>query len=228
MVIHSNARARGQAARQGMTLVEMMIAVTVFAVLMGGVMRSMQSATGLMESTSAVLEVDRKARRFGQELRGAFENAGGATLAPQLPIPGLGDPTPFLTDVRFQTVRGWSAGSLVLGPVERIFARIEPTETNNGLDDDGDGLIDELELVHIPDEASGSSVALVLARGVLERVPGEEPNGVDDNGNGLVDEPGFSITQSGDRVTVRWAIGIVDDHGTTLTRESTFQIDLQP
>ena len=128
--------------RSGMTVVELAIAATVFAVLLGGVMRSMQSASGLMESTSAVLEIDRKARKLGQELRTTLENASAGTVDPIFPLPGPGDPTPYQTDVRFNEIVDWSGGAVVLGPEQRLFLRMETTELDNGRDDDGDGRVD--------------------------------------------------------------------------------------
>ncbi|MEL6428218.1 MAG: hypothetical protein AAFU73_19060 [Planctomycetota bacterium] len=219
---------RSMGPRSGMTVVEVAIAATVFAVLLGGVMRSMQSASGLMESTSAVLDIDRKARKLGQELRTTLENASAGTVDPIFPLPGPGDPIPYQTDVRFNEIVDWSGGAVVLGPEQRLFLRMETTELDNGRDDDGDGLVDELEVVHVPDAAAASPVELVLARGVLEWFPGEAGSGADDNGNGLVDEPGFSIAESGGRLTVRWALGVVDDGGTLQVRTSAFQIEMQP
>ena len=219
---------RSMGPRSGMTVVEVAIAATVFAVLLGGVMRSMQSASGLMESTSAVLEIDRKARKLGQELRTTLENASAGTVDPIFPLPGPGDPSPYQTDVRFNEIVDWSGGAVVLGPEQRLFLRMETTELDNGRDDDGDGLVDELEVVHVPDAAAASPVELVLARGVLKWFPGEAGSGADDNGNGLGDEPGVSIAESGGRLTVRWALGVGDDGGTLQVRTSAFQIEMQP
>lgn len=214
--------------RSGMTLIEVLISASVAAVLMGGVVRSMQTATGLLKSTSTVLDVDRKARKLTQNLRAALENARGSTLNPELPEPDIGAPTPFVTDIEFQAVTGWSAGGVTLSPVQRLFVRIEATEQDNGLDDDGDGLIDEMELVHVPDVASGSNVELILARGVLENFVGENGNLIDDNNNGLVDEPGFSITEDNGRLTVRVALGEVDEEGTEHVRSTQFELRTQP
>lgn len=214
--------------RSGMTLIEALIATSVAAILLGAVMHSLQAATGLFESTTAELEVDRRVRRAVQELREVLENARGSTMDPALPAAPVGGPVPFLTDFRFQAVTGWDGDDVTLGPAQRLFLRIDPAEVDNGTDDDGDGLVDELEVVLTRDADAADPVLELLARDVLERLPGESLDGTDENGNGLVDEPGFSITEDEGRVTVRFASGLVDDSGTLLVRTSELVVRTQP
>lgn len=214
--------------RSGMSLVETMIAVTVAALLLGAVVTSLQAATGLFESTNSELDIDRRVRRATQELRQALENARGSTIDPALPEAPLGGPIPHLDSFEFQSVTGWDTDDVTLGPTERLFLRMERSENDNGVDDDGDGLIDEMEVVHLTDTSAATPIELVVAKGVLEWYPGETVDNTDENGNGLVDEPGFSITEDNGKVTVRLAAGLVDERGTVLVRTAEIVINTQP
>ncbi|MEM8710826.1 MAG: hypothetical protein AAGG01_07735 [Planctomycetota bacterium] len=209
-----------------MTLIESLIAITVTAILFGGVLQSMRAATGLMESTTAELEMDRKLRHLGQQIRSRLQNARGTTITPAIPLAGGPGNTPFESSLTFQSVEGWDAGMIVLGPEQQLFVRTERSEVDNGVDDDGDGLIDELQLVHVPDVASG--VEIVLSSGIVEFLGGETEDGTDENGNGLIDEPGFSVSNENGRLVVRFAIAGQAQDGTVVLRASEIGVTPQP
>jgi hypothetical protein len=100
---------------------------------------------------------------------------------------------------------------------------IEPSETDNGADDDGDGLIDEGMIEFTRDLGAGTERIVRWARGVREYLAGENPNVADDNANGLTDERGLSFSLTGRILTIRLtlqAVGAKGDgaSGTVLSR----------
>jgi hypothetical protein len=95
------------------------------------------------------------------------------------------------TSLSFRAAEGWAGGALQLGPQRRLRFERDAAEFADGLDNDGDGLVDEGALIFTTDVAAGAEVALVS--GVAEMAEGELANGADDDGDGLVDEPGFFV-----------------------------------
>src|SRR5262249_41383601 len=76
----------------------------------------------------------------------------------------------------------------------------------NGVDDDGDGLVDERNLVMTRNVGTANEVSIVLCHDVARWYPGEISNVADDNGNGVVDESGFNVQRTGDLLTIRLCI----------------------
>jgi hypothetical protein len=83
---------------------------------------------------------------------------------------------------------------------------LDTGEIDNGLDDDGDGLIDERRLVLTRNVGGPNTITTVLCNGIPELAEGEVANGLDDNGNGVVDEAGFNVRKVGDLLTVRLTV----------------------
>lgn len=115
---------------------------------------------------------------------------------------GLGPPTLVATGserVEYHVAEGGGALSR-----RRAFAlELDPAELDNDRDDDGDGLVDEQEVLWIEDEGGPDERREVLATGVAEYASGEQANGLDDDGNGLIDERGLSFVRDGDALVVR-------------------------
>jgi hypothetical protein len=84
----------------------------------------------------------------------------------------------------------------------RLALASEPGETNDGVDQDGDGLIDEGQLTWTRDVGGPAQRSVVLASNVPELAEGETFDGTDENGNGLVDEGGFSLSYDGQLLRV--------------------------
>ena len=108
---------------------------------------------------------------------------------------------------------GYEAGAPILGAPTRFTLELSPSEIDNGLDDDGNGLIDERLLVRITNPGDPDEQRSVLARGVRALLEGEVDNGLDDNGNGLADEAGFALDMDGGVLSVRLSLEIVDPEG---------------
>lgn len=126
------------------------------------------------------------------------------------------DPTSPLgtSDLGYRTPTDLSVDGVTFGPLNRLRLELEELELDNGVDDDGDGLIDEQALVLILDE-NGADRRTVLATGLRALASGELPNGLDDDGDGLIDEPGFAVRREGDLLMIHLS-GQVESGGKPL------------
>jgi hypothetical protein len=109
----------------------------------------------------------------------------------------------------------------------RIRAELERGELNDGKDNDGDELVDELQVVQVENEGQPDERRTVLASGVAELFEGESANNLDDNGNGLKDERGLSFSAQGSVVTVRLSCQRRDDAGRLLSKTAETAVHLR-
>ena len=139
------------AGERGVTLIELMIYLAVLAILGAPLLMvtlSMSRASAEGDVTSLILERNRTAlERIADEVRecrgtSVTTSADGWSLQ--------------FTTVTFDTATGTS----VDGATVRYEIRVNGTETANGVDDDGDGLIDESSLFRI---SGGQEVMLTNA-----------------------------------------------------------------
>ena len=82
----------------------------------------------------------------------------------------------------------------------------EPGEQDDGIDNDGDGLVDEGLLAWTANPAQPDEQRVILAHDLCEFLVGEDFNGADDNANGLTDEHGLSFSIAGDILTIRVSV----------------------
>jgi len=191
-------RGRGRAA---FTLIELAISVAMMGVVLGSVsmfqLRSQEHTDSMLVSEKVETQARRTLTRIVDELRGV----GTGFLVPD-PTSSLGAST-----LVFQRpVDVTNAGVVVWGAPSRLELELEPLETNDGVDEDGDALVDERRLVMTRGIGTASERSVVLCTGIAELADGELGNGGDDNGNGLVDEAGFSIRRVGDLLTIRLTV----------------------
>ncbi len=199
--------------RNGFTLVEMLIGATVLAMLVGSMGVVVLSARGVYEQglSSAALEARgrRTVARIATELTAA--QAASLTTVP-----------PAQTDastIQFRTCTGFTAGAMTVSTLTRIELRPEPSDPDDGIDNDNDGSIDEKQIVLVRNAGTGNQVESVICGGVRELLQGETANLADDNGNGLVDEGGLSFALVGTgTVTIRLTLESRDPHGQLVAR----------
>jgi len=91
-------------------------------------------------------------------------------------------------------------------------------ELDDGIDNNGDGLADERQLVLTRNIGAGSQVSTTLCSNISEFLEGEFVGGGDENGNGLVDEAGFDIERNGDVLTIRLSVEGQNSRGETMVR----------
>ncbi|MEO0650720.1 MAG: hypothetical protein AAFZ65_08580 [Planctomycetota bacterium] len=185
------------ASRRGASAIELMIGLTVAAVAFTGVTLATTRARGVLDQNEHLLAMDTTQSRVGLRVTRAVLSARGANVTPDLrPVNGL--PTPWSEQIGFRSMEDWVGGAIEWSPQQSLRWERDPAEIDNGLDDDGDGLIDEGLLVWLLDEGGANEQRVVLASSVAELAEGELENGLDDNGNGLVDEAGASFDLTAD------------------------------
>ena len=210
----------------GYTLIEMAIAATLLSLTFGGIAMATQRGLFLFRqsvaSSTANTASARSINRIAREL--AF--AGRETLDPTLETPP-GQPRVWDSTLEFRPPLDYVAGSTVFGTPMQLVLELEPGELPNGLDDNGNGLVDEGRVVRIEAPGTGNERRLVLIRSVAALLEGELFNGLDDNGNGLVDESGFCITRDEDRLTVRLTLQHLGPEESVITRTQSIEIGMR-
>jgi prepilin-type N-terminal cleavage/methylation domain-containing protein len=197
--MHPTKRKNGRS--RGFTLVEMTVSLAVLGLLLGLVARIQQRGNAASQEALARGSAEARLRRALDRVAENLTGIGRTLLFP--------DPTtPFgSSTATFQHPSGVSGAGLVLWDTpSRIELLLDPRETDNGVDDDGDGLVDERRLVKTVNVGSGSQRSTTLCNGIPELMGGETVNGLDDNGNGVLDEAGFNIRRVGDLLTVRLSV----------------------
>jgi prepilin-type N-terminal cleavage/methylation domain-containing protein len=189
---------RGRLAGGGFTLVEIVVSLSILCALVGAA--ALFQARGQHASTEIqrAAELERRANRAVQTIVGELLSVGVHTLVPD-PTGALGTDT-----LTFQTpVSVSNAGIVAWSAPTSIALQMDDGELDNGLDDDGDGLVDERALVITRAIGTPAEHRVILAHGVANWLEGEVPNLTDDNGNGVVDEHGFSLQRVGDLLYIR-------------------------
>jgi type II secretory pathway pseudopilin PulG len=208
--------------RAGFTLVETLIATTAAALLMGLVAVTVQRANGLFQeagtASGADTAVQRAVERIARELMQA--DRGSLTFAPN-PITGADTLT-------YRRASAGAAGGVVLGPLQQLRWERSVGELDDGLDNDGDGLVDEGRVV-LSTDIAGLGPDVVLVEGVSERLEGEFADAVDNNGNGLIDERGLVMTFDAgtSTVTVRLTVARVAANGRIVERTATTTVRIR-
>ena len=191
-------RARRNPSR-GMTLVEVVLGLTLFCAFASSAYLALQTSSSSYRTETAAAHLDFLAQKALDDVSDHLRAADFASITPP---PTLAPNSTATID--FQGSRGFVDGAVEWGPVERLTFESDPSDPDDGLDNDGDGLIDEGRLAWIEDPDGVASRRAVLCSQVSAALEGEVlDNGVDDNGNGLIDEDGLSFVIDGDNVTIR-------------------------
>jgi prepilin-type N-terminal cleavage/methylation domain-containing protein len=216
--------------RAGFTIIEVLISLGVLASLLLISLRVgtssssayRQATTGAQLSAEAKLTVDRVAMEL--------QMASVGTFFPDLDAGGVRN-TSSLTFQQLVDIVGAAPvyGGPTPGEVMQLDLRLSAGEADDGLDNDGDGLVDERSLVLVRDLGAASELEVTLCANVTERLEGEDglPDGEDDNGNGLVDEAGFDIARNGDVLTIRLSVAGTDFRGQTMVRTAETAVRLR-
>jgi len=186
--------------RKGFALIEVAVSLAIITVIVGSLVEVNRSTMNTFAQTSAATLVHTQARRALDRVAAELENGELATLQPNPVIAGVST-----DNIQFQTATGVDSatGAIVSSSTTKLAWVLEPGELNNGVDDNGNGLIDEGELVLIRNYLQANQQTIVLAHGVSKLLQGETANNADDNGNGLIDEHGFCIFREGNLLRVR-------------------------
>lgn len=158
------------AAQRGVTLLELIVVLAVSVPILGSVFATNMLVRGEMQASDTAASVAESVRTAGQrlslfaragvlstcEVRAIASDVAAATAAqlldPSVVIPSLGDwisPLPGSTHptFRFQAADGvLSMNAAALTPLRELEFVLDGGEVANGLDDDGDGMVDEGKL----------------------------------------------------------------------------------
>lgn len=199
--------------KRGTTLIDMMIGMTLLAIVLGSIATAGNSGTSLFQSGVVRSQLEVQATRTMNKLRqqllvSEIESIAGIAQAPF-----------WDNQVVFDQPEGFSSDVGMLGTRStRIEFRYEDGELDDGIDNDSDGKIDEGVVVMTRDFGGPEEQEVVLCRDVREYLEGELPNGLDDNGNGLIDERGLCFDHSGENLFVRLSLEGRDRLGNVITR----------
>ena len=202
------ATVRGGRARSGMTVIELLISATVLAIVLGVPAMLLRSGSNAYATETASTGATEQLRMGVSRITKRLEAADGGSVS-------------LLNNVLdYQRGIGYGAGGPILGPVESIEFQYTAADPDDGLDNDGDGLVDEGRVVWVENPTMPNEVRVTLIENVPENGLGEIPgNGADDNGNGLVDEGGLAFELDPQRVRVYLTIVRPGPGGTVIGRE---------
>lgn len=180
----------------GFTLLEMSIAMVVMAVVFLTLGLTSQKATDAIEEKTRAEEVTGRLHRSLDRIIDPLAELERNDLPP------LEAGT---SEFQYHLPTGYEAG--IQWDVDQELAlEYDPAELADGIDNDGDGLIDECQIVRTRDPGGANELRVVICKDVAEYLEGEIPNGFDDNGNDLDDERGFVVDVQGDVLTIRLTI----------------------
>lgn len=203
--------------RSGFTIVEVTIGAALLGTLLGSAAWFQIRTQAATKATVARATCEAQARRA---LERAIDELSGVIAGQLVP-----DPTGVfgVDSIVFRRPAATSdTGVVTPTSATRLAAVLAAGEIENLVDDDGDGLVDERDLVLTRDVGLASERSITLCAGVARWLEGETSNAADDNGNGLVDESGFNVQRTGDLLSVRLTIQkSVDGGGRLVTTISS-------
>jgi hypothetical protein len=211
-------RARPVSSRAaGYTMLELAIVALLIAMMLGSLALFGGRSSDAMSASAAQSDLDANLRRTVMRITEELLPSGFGVITVDA---GDGD------TIAFRKSDGVASGAIRWTTDQRLAFVHEPGELDDGLDNDGDGLVDEGVVVLTRNVGQTDEQSVVLCRGVRELGPGEAANGVDDDGDGLVDEHGLVLQQVGAALRVSLTLERLDGEGRVLTR--TLETTIQP
>lgn len=214
------------ARQRGFTVAEMLITLVLLAVVLTGVFQASERGMSLFRTTSVQGDVNGRTARLAARITKELLAADEASLMPNLVPPAVG-PDMGSDSLEFRAAESFAGGLVLLSAPRRIAWEVETGELENDLDDDGDGLVDEGQVVLTLDVGLPEERRVVLASGVRGRLEGSPPNAVDDDGNGLTDERGLCFTRQGDAIVVWVSLERAGEGGAPVVRTQQFSVLLR-
>ncbi|MAG57236.1 MAG: hypothetical protein CMJ83_13165 [Planctomycetes bacterium] len=198
----------------GLSLLEIVVALGIFVTVCAALSDLLITSSDTYQTGMTIANLEGRGRRALDQIAGDLVASGATTFSPTPDLP-FGS-----TTLTFQKSRGFDTGSdsILWGPTLSFDLIDEPSDPNDGLDNDDDGLVDERRLVRRLNSGLSTEVTVVLLTDVAPYLEGETPNGGDDNQNGLIDEEGLCFSLVGDQLTIQITLGGRDAHGRVLLR----------
>ena len=179
--------------RAGLTLMELVLAMSLFAVVAMKVVTALNTAN---ESTQVDIDrtaLETQAHRVLQQIGFAIMGSHPDSLVPSTMQPMTS------TSMKYQVSLGIAEGQVIWSDPERV--ALEEAQSHVYWSDNPD------------DEDERRVVWTNLVAPFLE---GEVPNGIDDNGNGLIDEKGLAFAIDGTTIQMHLTLERVQSDGTVL------------
>ncbi len=181
--------------KEGFSIVELLIAASIFSVILTGTYGILISTQNTYAVGISVSSLNMHARRAVDRIAEEIQDAGIETLFPS-PNPPFGS-----SELTFQKNVDYQDGAIVWGDVIKI-GLLNPDSDVLAMWTDPGGVNEQVSR---------------LTTWVRDYAEGEAANGADDNGNGLVDEKGFSFELNGNTLTIRLALERTDEDGRVYT-----------
>jgi len=203
-------------ARAGWTLLELSVATTILLGVLGIPGILLLTSSGAYRVESVTSELATNSRRALAALGDQLVDAGIDQIDEAAAGPGLSH-----AQITFRRLEGLAGAAPVWGNQQRVLLQAAANDPIDGVDNDGDGLVDERVLVWIEDLGLPGQSTRVVCRNVSAALEGEVlGNGLDDNGNDLIDEGGLSIAFDGARVTIGLTLERITDQRERLQHTS--------
>lgn len=188
--------------RSGMTVMEVVLALSIFVGVGGTILIATQALSSAFRTGTSLSTLDSQTRAGLESMAGLLEQADSSTLGTPTSDPFYGE-----KEVLFQRAIGFEGGAVVHDTPDRILLEESPFDATDGVDNDGNGLVDEGWIVWVQHDGEADEQRHVLVRNVALAGDGEVPgNGIDDNENGIIDEGGLSFVWNEKSVTIRLTV----------------------
>ena len=192
---------RSTRSRAGFTLLELLITVTLAALLMASLSSAFRSTGGAVRTVTSAMNLQAAGNRAMHDILNGLRWADTGSLS-VIPAPPF-----FASEVQFVQSMGFEETESTWGPPLEI--RFDPVL----------GEVIWTRHPNLPPERQLDRIGFVAPFH-----DGEIANGLDDNGNGLVDEPGFCLSREGDVLTLNLTLQGEDAAGIMLTRSFTTRL----
>lgn len=205
--------------RAGFTLVEMVLATLLLAMLLGSVALFSKRSVDALGTGTLQSDLDARLRRAMARMAEELLPSGLGVITPAATAPEGAD------GITYRKSNGPLNGMNTWGAPMRFAFAHEPGELDDGLDNDGDGLVDEGLLQWTMEVGGPGEHSVILCRGVRELGLGEQDNEIDDDGDGLVDEGGLVFERVGTTLRIGLTLERLDLGNRPIARvlETTLQ-----
>lgn len=177
----------------GFTLMELILALSLFAVVGSKVMAALNTANNSTQADVDRTAIETQAHRVLRQIGFAVMGSHPDSLRPSTMMPMTS------TSMKYQVSLGIADGDVVWSDPERV--ALEESQSHIYWSDNPDA----------DDERR-----IVWTNLVAPYLEGEVPNGIDDNGNGLIDEKGLAFAIDGNTIHMHLTLERLLGDGTVL------------
>jgi len=191
-------KTHAQRSRAGFSAIEMVISVTIAAILATSASMAAAESYVAYRVTNINSTLEGNIRRSLDRVVRELMSTSFDVITPANLDDDFGS-----DEIVFQEAIDVVGEAIVWDNARRLGFEYEEGELDDGIDNNGNGLVDEGRLVLTRDDGLATAQRIIICHNVSELLEGEEDDGDDDNGNGVIDEAGFNLHQEGDVLTIR-------------------------